>query len=46
MYLDTIRERLRCHEVAGGGRGKGGTKFEKWVDNQYWGRGVVNKWGD
>ena len=45
MYLDTIRERLRCHEVEGG-EGGGGTKFEKWVDNQYWGRGVVNKWGD
>ena len=30
MYLDTIRERLRYREV-------GGTKFEKWVSNKYWG---------
>ena len=39
MYLDTIRERLRCHEVGGGGEqnSKNG-----WVTNN---GGVVNEWG-
>ena len=35
MYLDTIREWLKCHEVDGeGGGGWGVTKFYKWVGNQ------------
>ena len=29
MYLDTIRERLRCQEVGEGGSGGGGEKILK-----------------
>ena len=38
MYLDTIRGRLRCHEVGGGGQ----NSKNGWVTNN---GGVVNKWG-
>ena len=34
MYLDTIRERLRCHEVKGGeGGGAGQNSKNGWITN-------------
>ena len=34
MYLDTIRERLRCHEFEGGGRGGAGQNSKNgWITN-------------
>ena len=44
MYLDTIRERLRCCEVGTGGESKQNSK-NGWVTNNEGGGGVVNKWG-
>ena len=41
MYLDTIRERLRCREVGGEGLGYQNSK-NGWVTNN---EGFVNKWG-
>ena len=41
MYLDTIRERLRCREVGEEGLGYQNSK-NGWVTNN---EGFVNKWG-
>ena len=41
IYLDTIRERLRCREVGGEGLGYQNSK-NGWVTNN---EGFVKKWG-